>query len=94
MEEHDGVWDSLKGLCQGVQAAGFEGLYAYYFEGDKKGKGKEQAEGIHGWDVYQPEKEFRRMGVGSRTNAWRTTDINADYEVRVRSSSSVELPRS
>ncbi|GBE81805.1 Phosphoinositide 3-phosphatase [Sparassis crispa] len=32
-----------------------------------------------GWSLYSPREEFGRMGVGSRTKAWRFTDINKDY---------------
>ncbi|CED83406.1 phosphatases ii [Phaffia rhodozyma] len=32
-----------------------------------------------GWNVFTPREEFTRMGVGSRTKAWRFTDINKDY---------------
>ncbi|KAH7103995.1 phosphotyrosine protein [Auriculariales sp. MPI-PUGE-AT-0066] len=32
-----------------------------------------------GWTLYTPRTEFQRMGVGSRTKAWRYTDINKDY---------------
>lgn len=32
-----------------------------------------------GWQVYNPRTEFARQGVGSRTRAWRFTDINKDY---------------
>ncbi|KLT41508.1 phosphatases II [Cutaneotrichosporon oleaginosum] len=32
-----------------------------------------------GWGVYNPRTEFARQGVGSRTRAWRFTDINRDY---------------
>lgn len=75
-EELDGVWDSLKGLCKEVGAGGLEGLYAFFYEGEKsKGKGKA------GWSIYRPEKEFARMGVGSRSKAWRFTNINHDFEV-------------
>ena len=28
---------------------------------------------------YNPRTEFARQGVGSRSNAWRFTDINKDY---------------
>ncbi|ORY81842.1 protein-tyrosine phosphatase-like protein [Leucosporidium creatinivorum] len=74
----DGVWDSLKALCTGVAAEGIEGLYAFFYEGERKGdrKGKGKA----GWGIYQPEKEFQRMGLGSRSKAWRTSAINADFE--------------
>ncbi|KAG6333230.1 hypothetical protein ID866_5865 [Astraeus odoratus] len=33
-----------------------------------------------GWSIYFPRKEFGRMGVGSRTKAWRFTDVNKDYQ--------------
>lgn len=32
-----------------------------------------------GWSLYSPRDEFGRMGVGTRTKAWRFTDINKDY---------------
>ncbi|KAJ3736061.1 protein phosphatase [Lentinula guzmanii] len=32
-----------------------------------------------GWSIYSPREEFGRMGVGTRTKAWRFTDINKDY---------------
>ncbi|TDL25030.1 phosphatases II [Rickenella mellea] len=33
----------------------------------------------NGWSIYSPREEFARMGIGSRTKAWRFTDINKDY---------------
>lgn len=72
----------MKALCTGVAAEGLEGLYAFFHEGERKSdtKGKGKA----GWDIYQPEKEFGRMGLGSRSKAWRTSAINADFEVSCR----------
>ncbi|KAG6896825.1 hypothetical protein C0992_005866 [Termitomyces sp. T32_za158] len=32
-----------------------------------------------GWSIYSPRDEFMRMGIGSRSKAWRFTDINKDY---------------
>ncbi|EJU05543.1 hypothetical protein DACRYDRAFT_74785 [Dacryopinax primogenitus] len=32
-----------------------------------------------GWGLYSSREEFARMGIGSRTKAWRFTDINKDY---------------
>jgi hypothetical protein len=32
-----------------------------------------------GWSVYNPRAEFTRQGVGSRTRAWRFTDVNKEY---------------
>ncbi|KAK0556779.1 phosphatidylinositol-3-phosphatase ymr1 [Tilletia horrida] len=34
-----------------------------------------------GWQFYDPKKEFTRQGVGSRTKAWRFTDINLQYNI-------------
>ena len=36
-----------------------------------------------GWTMYSPREEFARMGVGSRTKAWRFSDINKDYSVSI-----------
>ncbi len=36
-----------------------------------------------GWTMYVPREEFGRMGVGTRTKAWRFTDINKDYSVHL-----------
>lgn len=38
----------------------------------------------NGWSIYSPREEFLRMGVGTRSKAWRFTDINKDYSVRCR----------
>lgn len=32
-----------------------------------------------GWGCYNPRNEFARQGLGTRTKAWRFTDINKDY---------------
>ncbi|KAH8826937.1 protein-tyrosine phosphatase-like protein [Flagelloscypha sp. PMI_526] len=32
-----------------------------------------------GWNLYSPREEFLRMGLGTRTKAWRFTEINKDY---------------
>ncbi|KAN0103897.1 Protein-tyrosine phosphatase-like protein [Russula decolorans] len=32
-----------------------------------------------GWNLYSPREEFGRMGVGTRSKAWRFTGINKDY---------------
>ncbi|QRV99923.1 phosphoinositide 3-phosphatase [Ceratobasidium sp. AG-Ba] len=33
----------------------------------------------NGWSAFTPREEFARMGLGTRTKAWRLTDINKDY---------------
>ncbi|ORX60327.1 phosphatases II [Hesseltinella vesiculosa] len=32
-----------------------------------------------GWKIYDPIEEYSRMGVGTKSNAWRFTTINRDY---------------
>lgn len=85
VEDTEAVWDSLKALSQGVGSKGIEGLYAFFYDGDGHGhatatsssKGKERAN----WNIYEPEKELQRMGIGSRTQGWRVSTINSDFEV-------------
>ncbi|KZV81547.1 phosphatases II [Exidia glandulosa HHB12029] len=48
-------------------------LYAYFYKPSPSLPTNE------GWGMYTPRDEFTRMGVGSRTKAWRFTDINKDY---------------
>lgn len=53
-----------------------EGLYPFCFApSTSKGSGRA------GWGIYDPEREFARMGLGSRSHAWRTSSINKDYQV-------------
>ena len=39
--------------------------------------------GQAGWQIYDFKREFARQGIGSRTKAWRFTDVNAQYTVSV-----------
>lgn len=39
----------------------------------------EVAAAADGWGCYNPRHEFARQGLGTRTKAWRFTDINKDY---------------
>lgn len=36
---------------------------------------------IHGWDIYDPKKEFRRQGIGEKLpdRGWRISDVNNNY---------------
>ncbi|RKO92123.1 Myotubularin-like phosphatase domain-containing protein, partial [Blyttiomyces helicus] len=34
----------------------------------------------NGWNVYDPVVEFGRLGVGTRTENWRLSSVNQDYE--------------
>ncbi|GAA5910526.1 hypothetical protein JCM6882_008546 [Rhodosporidiobolus microsporus] len=72
----ESVWDSLKGLCGSFSSGGLENRFAFFCKHgeDKKGKGKV------GWQIYSPEEEFARMGLGTRSKAWRFTTVNADFQ--------------
>ena len=83
VEEADAVWESLKGLCAGVAGGvGLQGLFAFFYDGDGSGKRDLKGKGKAGWSIYEPEREFARMGLGTRSKAWRFSTVNADYEVR------------
>ena len=76
----DLAWDSLKQQCGALSSGGLEARYAFAQpRRTTEGKGKERADG---WEVYDVEKEFVRMGMGTRSKAWRFTSINADFQVR------------
>ncbi|KAJ6597155.1 protein-tyrosine phosphatase-like protein [Mycena vulgaris] len=64
------VFDSVKEL---TVATSVEQLYAFFYSPSPPLPTSE------GWSIYSPRDEFGRMGVGSRTKAWRFTDINKDY---------------
>ncbi|KAJ7087792.1 protein-tyrosine phosphatase-like protein [Mycena epipterygia] len=64
------VFDSVKEL---TVATSVEQLYAFFYSPNPPLPTSE------GWSIYSPRDEFGRMGVGSRTKAWRFTDINKDY---------------
>lgn len=73
----DLAWDNLKAQCGALSTGGLEGRYALAQPGTEL-KGKERA---NGWQVYDVEAEFARMGMGTRSKAWRFTNINADFQV-------------
>ncbi|KIJ10493.1 hypothetical protein PAXINDRAFT_177455 [Paxillus involutus ATCC 200175] len=65
------VFESVKELtvCTSVNQ-----LYAFFYSPNTP------FESDGGWSIYSPREEFGRMGVGTRTKAWRFTDINKDYQ--------------
>jgi len=50
-------------------------LYAFFYQ---PGKAEKK---FNAWKIYQPEKEFARMGLGTKTDEWRLSYINKDYSV-------------
>ncbi|KAG9318574.1 phosphatases II [Chiua virens] len=65
------VFDSVKELtvCTSVNQ-----LYAFFYSPNPP------LDSVGGWTIYSPREEFGRMGVGTRSKAWRFTDINKDYQ--------------
>ncbi|KAF7363665.1 Phosphoinositide 3-phosphatase [Mycena sanguinolenta] len=64
------VFDSVKEL---TVATSVQQLYAFFYTPSPP------LPTSTGWTMYSPRDEFLRMGIGSRTKAWRFTDINKDY---------------
>ncbi|TCD70246.1 hypothetical protein EIP91_004147 [Steccherinum ochraceum] len=64
------VFESMKGL---TVATSISQLYAFFYSPNPAFPAN------NGWSLYSPREEFGRMGVGTRTKAWRFTDINKDY---------------
>ncbi|KAF8623558.1 hypothetical protein AX15_006328 [Amanita polypyramis BW_CC] len=70
-DAHD-VFESVKEL---TVADNVNQLYAFYYNPNPPYPTS------NGWSIYSPREEFGRMGIGTRTKAWRFTDINKDYSV-------------
>ncbi|KAL7419126.1 phosphatidylinositol-3-phosphatase ymr1 [Cryptotrichosporon argae] len=74
------VWQSVKSCAV---ASNIDQLYAFFYTLPTASSGSVQAGPSpatpSGWSAYNPRAEFARQGVGSRTKAWRFTDINREY---------------
>lgn len=72
--EHDqlAVFDSLK---ECAILSDLTQLYAFYYQPSSTDTVPQQ----HACRIYDAKKEFARQGIGSRSKAWRFTDINAQY---------------
>ena len=55
--------------------ASIEQLFAFYYKPPKPFTVN------GGWNLFDPEVEFGRMGLGTLTDAWRLTTINHDFNV-------------
>ncbi|KXN80992.1 Phosphoinositide 3-phosphatase, partial [Leucoagaricus sp. SymC.cos] len=64
------VFESVKELTVAVSVTQ---LYAFFYRPNPPLSSND------GWSLYSPREEFGRMGLGTRTKAWRFTDINKDY---------------
>jgi hypothetical protein len=72
------VFDSIKALTS--KLGHIEKLYAYSYPSNSAEKA------VKGWDIYDPKKEFRRMGISEKSldKGWRITNINSKFEVCTR----------
>ncbi|GLB34678.1 putative protein-tyrosine phosphatase family, non-receptor class myotubularin subfamily protein [Lyophyllum shimeji] len=64
------VFESVKEL---TVATSVTQLYAFFYHPNPP------LSTSNGWSIYSHRDEFGRMGVGTRSKAWRFTDINKDY---------------
>ncbi|GAA5910045.1 phosphatidylinositol-3-phosphatase YMR1 [Sporobolomyces salmoneus] len=91
-QELEEVYESIKTLCAGCSMGGLENRWAFFHHsttqtrargekegGEEGGKGKGKGKGGWGWELYDPQEEFGRMGLGKRSKAWRFTEINTDF---------------
>jgi hypothetical protein len=70
------VYDTIRSLT--CKLGKIEKLYAFtYIPQAPESK-------INGWELYNPEKEFARLGIGPKASecGWRISRINIDYKVR------------
>ncbi|CAE6476408.1 unnamed protein product [Rhizoctonia solani] len=63
------VFDSIR---ESTVTTSVAKLYAFYYSDPKVAT-------RNGWSVFTQRQEFGRMGLGTRTKAWRFTEINKDY---------------
>lgn len=70
------MYDTTKNLT--ARLSRLEKLYAFSYQ--PQGPEKQ----VNGWTEYDPVKEYKRLGVGSRgiNRGWRFTNVNDRYEVR------------
>ncbi|KAK7206028.1 protein-tyrosine phosphatase-like protein [Myxozyma melibiosi] len=65
------VFDTLMAL---TCVPSVDSLYAFYYHPGSAERS------VNTWDIYDPIKEFQRMGVGTTNNNWRFTSVNSQYE--------------
>jgi myotubularin-related protein 6/7/8 len=69
------VYDTIRSLT--CKLGRLEKLYAFSYEPPPTEKK------FNGWEIYDAEKELRRLGVGGKNPecGWRVSHINSNYEV-------------
>ncbi|KAI7829032.1 protein-tyrosine phosphatase-like protein [Gamsiella multidivaricata] len=64
------VYESIQKL---TCVSSVEQLYAFFYEP------KPPFTTTDGWEIYSPQVEYRRMGVGSKNIYWRISDLNESF---------------
>lgn len=70
------AYDTVR--CLTCKVGSVEKLYAFSY------RSPEPEKAIGGWKLYDPRREFKRMGISAKDTdkGWRISDINHDYQVR------------
>ncbi|RVX70607.1 hypothetical protein B0A52_05259 [Exophiala mesophila] len=82
------VYDSIRAWT--CKLSGIDKLYAFSYQS----QGPEKDVSPSGWSIYNPEAEFKRMGVGdlSRRQQWRVSRLNHDYTFSPTYPSTIVVP--
>ncbi|GAA5964722.1 hypothetical protein JCM3765_004368, partial [Sporobolomyces pararoseus] len=75
-EEVDRLFETIKQVCERIQLGGLQNRWAFSISSDDKAR----RETRRGWEIYDPKKEFERMGIGKKTKTWRYTNLNTDFK--------------
>lgn len=67
------TYETIKAWTTGLGK--IEKLYAFSYQPPK------QEQAVTGWKLYDPKKEWARLGVGSTAKNWRISSINTNHEV-------------
>lgn len=77
-QDANDVYASLGKL---MNITNFESLFAFYYQPSHANL---LCNPLRGWHVYNPMKEYARMGVGTKTDQWRFTRINEEFGVLLK----------
>lgn len=68
--------DVYESLLKLMQVSQLDDLPAFHYDSLPFNSGPDS----RGWNVYNPQKEYGRLGVGTRNDQWRLTKINGHFE--------------
>lgn len=80
------AYDTIR--CLTCKVGSVEKLYAFSY------KSPEPEKAIGGWKLYDPRREFKRMGISAKDTdkGWRITEINHDYQYSATYPSVLAVP--